>query len=78
MEASGQYNTTSMSTTNIDNNFPYSNNGVYVAADGNSYGGSGAASMNGNSGQWSTATSSWTTTIKSEVKLPNTLPKTGY
>lgn len=78
MEVSGQYNTTSVSSTNIDNDWPFSSNGSYTAADGSSYGGAGAAGISGNSGQWSTATSSWTTTVLSTVTLPNTLPKTGY
>ena len=80
-EISGQYNTTSVSTTHIDNEWPYSSSSGYdITSGGNSgyYGGAGTPAVSGNSGQWTSNTSLWTTTVTSNVKLPSTLPKTGY
>lgn len=80
-EISGQYNTTTVSTTHIDNEWPYSSSGGYnISSGGNSgyYGGTGSAAVSGNSGQWTSNTSLWTVTVTNPVKLPSTLPKTGY
>ena len=81
VELGGQYNAVNLSTTAIDNNNPYSASGsAVVAAGGNAgaYAGTGTAVVSGNSGQWTTATGQWTTAVTSNVKMPTSLPKTGY
>ena len=81
VELGGQYNTVTVSTIAIDNTNPYSASGsTVIAAGGNSgaYAGANAPMVSGNSGQWTTASSLWTTSVTSSVKLPSKLPKTGY
>ena len=78
VEMGGQYNTVNVSTTHIDNNFPYSTSGsAVIGAGGNagSYGGSGSAAISGNSGQWTTSNHQTTTTV---TNGSGTLPKMGY
>lgn len=80
MESGGQYNTYSVGTSHIDNQNPYSASGSIVivgAGNAGSYGGSGSAALSGNSGQWTTSTAQWTTTIIN-TGGPGTLPQTGY
>ena len=74
----GQYNTVNVSTTHIDNNFPYSTSGsAVIGAGGNAgaYGGSGSAAISGNSGQWTTSNHQTTTTV---TNGSGKLPKMGY
>lgn len=78
VEMGGQYNTVNVSTTHIDNNFPYSTSGsAVIGAGGNAgaYGGSGSAAISGNSGQWTTSNHQTTTTV---TNGSGTLPKMGY
>jgi len=82
VELGGQYNTVNVSTNHIDPNNEYSATGAIVIVGGEnagSYGGTGnSAAVSGNSGQWSTSTAIWTTTVSSKVPMPTSLPKTGY
>ena len=68
-ELSGQYNTTTVSTNHITSTW-----GNGTASTGTS----GSAVISGNSGQWSSNASTWTTTVSNPGKYPSTLPKTGY
>jgi uncharacterized surface anchored protein len=80
LESGGQYNTYSVSTNHIDNQNPYSSSGSIVivgAGNAGSYGGAGSAALSGNSGQWTTTTAQWTTTIIN-TGSSGTLPQTGY
>jgi len=80
IELGGQHNTTIVSTNHIDNNQPYSTSGSTVivgAGNEGSYGGTGTAAVSGNSGQWTTSSALWTTTVKN-TSTPSRLPKTGY
>lgn len=65
VEVGGQHNTVSLSTNPGNPNFVYS-------------GEAGMGAVSGNSGAWSTAVALWTSTVKSSVKMPDQLPKTGY
>ena len=87
LEVSGQYNTTTVSTTHIDNEWPYSTSGSYngtgTAANTGATGsgtasGTGTPAVSSNSGQWVTDTSLWTVTVTNSNNVPDTLPKTGY
>lgn len=80
VELGGQHNTTTVSTNHIDSNQPYSTSGSTVivgASNEGSYGGTGTPAISGNSGQWTTSSGLWTTTVKSK-NLPSRLPTTGY
>ena len=80
VELGGQHNTTTVSTNHIDSNQPYSPSGSTVivgASNEGSYGGTGTPAISGNSGQWTTSSGLWTTTVKSK-NLPSRLPQTGY
>jgi len=85
IELSGQYNTTTVSTTHIDNNWPYSASGSYDVSGGASgatgsttSSGTGTPTISSNSGQWTTDTSTWTATVTNSTNIPGSLPKTGY
>lgn len=86
-EVSGQYNTTTVSTTHIDNDWPYSTNGSYTgtgtttgstATGAGTATGTGSPAVSSNSGQWTSDTSLWTVTVTNTSNIPDTLPKTGY
>ena len=81
VELGGQHNAVNVSTTHIDPNNPYSTSGGYGIANGGNagvVGGYNSAAVSGNSGQWTTATETWTCVVSSSVTTPSTLPKTGY
>ena len=80
LEIGGQFNATIVSTNHIDNEWPYSSSGVYDtgSATSGSTSGTGSAAISGNSGQWTTSTSLWTTAVTNSSNLPESLPKTGY
>lgn len=69
LEVGGQHNTTILST-NHNVNINGATSGIAGTA--------GQAAISGNSGQWTTNASTWTTTITDGPSLPDTLPKTGY
>lgn len=69
VENGGHLNTVSVSTSAVDNNNPYSGSAGY---------GNNSAMISGNSGAWSTGNATWNTTVKSSVKMPSSLPKTGF
>lgn len=80
VELGGQHNTTIVSTNHIDNDQPYSTSGSTVivgAGNEGSYGGTGTPAISGNSGQWTTSSGLWTTTVKN-TSIPSRLPTTGY
>lgn len=80
VELGGQHNTTIVGTTHIDSNKPYSTSGSTVivgAGNEGSYGGTGTPAVSGNSGQWTTSSGLWTTTVKNTA-TPSRLPQTGY
>lgn len=66
-EIGGQYNTVNVSTQHIDANNPISSSGAVIingAGNQGEYGGTGSLGISGNSGQWRTGTSIWTTNVK--------------
>lgn len=77
IEMSGQYNATTVSTNHVTSPWgPADGNNANLSGSWN--GTAGAPAISGNSGQWATNASVWTTTVTSNVKMPSTLPKTGY
>lgn len=78
VEMGGQYNTVNVSTSHIDNNFPYSPSGSTIISGGDNagaIGGAGTAVISGNSGQWTTSNHQATTLV---TNATGTLPKMGY
>ena len=83
LEMGGQHNTTVVSTNHITNSWgvdgaPAGTASTGVTATTVAGVNGGQAAVSGSSGQWTTSTSIWTTTVTSKNKMPSSLPKTGY